>query len=357
MDARDELIGDLYMYLAPFVPDTFSLKNELHLIASKYEITERCTEVGRPLDDQNDILVARFLIAKTVQGCTSRTIEFYGRSIRKVLCRINKNIDEITPDDMRRYIAMRTGRDHVKKVTVGGEMRSMGSLFAWLAAEELVPRNIMLRVDHIKKEKVKKEALTEVEIEKLRMAVRNERESMVIEFLLSTGCRVSELVQIKMEEIEGERVLVHGKGQKDRCVYLNARAQLSLERYLSLRRDESPYLLPSGLGKDLPAEQRRGRKLRDFTTNWWIHPEMVVNDKAIDKASIQQMLGRMAKRAGVEKANPHKFRRTCATLALRRGMPIEQVSKMLGHEQIATTQVYLDLPEQDLAQAHKKYVL
>lgn len=122
------------------------------------------------------------------------------------------------------------------------------------------------------------------------------------------------------------------------------------------RNDYSPYLLPSGVGFMAPPEQWKGKPLKEYTENWWKHAEMVVEEKPIDKGSIEKLTRDLAKRAGVEKANPHKFRRTCATMALRHGMPVEQVSKMLGHEQITTTQIYLDLQEGELAQAHKKYV-
>ena len=159
----------------------------------------------------------------------------------------------------------------------------------------------------------------------------------MIELLLSTSCRVSEVAQILIEEIDGERILVHGKGEKDRYVYLNAKAQLMLERYMSERKDKSPYLFP---------------RCRDG----WRNPKNI-EEGHIDMATIEQMTRKIAKRAGVERANPHKFRRTCATMALRRGMPIEQVSKMLGHEQVSTTQIYLDLTEDELALAHKKYVI
>lgn len=355
-DERETLVNEICNYLILKVSDISDTKNALYIIMSNYEITNRCTEIVELQGNRNEEILKRFLIAKSVKGCTERTIYYYKTSIQYALAQINKNIDNITSDDIRLYIALRMRRDKVTDVTAANELRNLRSFFNWIYGEEIIKKNPITKVDRIKQHKTQKEALTEMEIEKLRMAVRNEREQMIIELLLSTGCRVSELIQIKLEEIEGARVLVHGKGQKDRRVYLNAKAQLSLERYLACRNDENPYLLPAGFGAMLPAEKRRGRR-RNNMADWWRYPEMVVKDKPLDKDAIEQTLRKIAKRAGVERANPHKFRRTCATLALRRGMPIEQVSKMLGHEQISTTQIYLDLSEEDLIQAHKKYVL
>ena len=176
---------------------------------------------------------------------------------------------------------------------------------------------------------------------------------MIVEMLLSTGCRVSELTEILLADIEGSKILVRGKGAKERYVYLNAKAQLALEQYLSERKDDNPFLFPKG--KMLSEWDRKGLTKEDMKS-WWKDREKI-KDGHVDKGSIEKVVVRIAKRAGIDKANPHKFRRTCATMALKRGMPLLQVSKMLGHESTETTQIYLDLSEDDLAQAHKKYVV
>ena len=233
-------------------------------------------------------------------------------------------------------------------------MRNLSSFLGWLHMQELIKRNPMYKVDRIKQRKTKKEALTEIEVEKLRMAARGEKEQAIIELLLSTGCRVSELVNIKISEIEENRVLVHGKGEKDRYVYLNARAQLVLSAYLNKRKDKNAYVFPRGVVATKAV--KKGLKHAEYS-QWWMMPENIEPEGCMDKGTIEQITRKIAKRAGVKQANPHKFRRTCATMALRKGMPIEQVSKMLGHEQISTTQIYLDLSEEELALAHKKYVV
>lgn len=350
-DAREEVVNKITMFMMEHGISAVDAKNSLYMILSHYEVTNRCTELAEMRQDRNENLLKRFLIAKTVKGCTDRTINYYKTELPKILDAIGKTVDDITPDDIRLYMALRNRRDGVSNVTIGNEMRILNSFLQWMSAEELIGKNPMLRVDSIKQKRTKKEALTEEEIEKMRLAAVGEREQMMIEVLLSTGCRVEEFVKIRIDEIDGDRVLVHGKGQKDRYVYLNTKAKIMVERYLKERKDNNPYLNPGGkFGTE------KGRS-REEQLNWWKHPECINGQEHLQKETPATILRKIAKRAGVEKANPHKFRRTCATLALRRGMPIEQVSKMLGHEQLDTTKIYLDLTEDDLRQAHKKYVI
>lgn len=339
MDERSELIDKLSTTLAGRSLDVSELRNIFYIELDEYEISSRCTDIALCQEDRNEALVKKFLVSKMVKGCTERTIEFYTNTMRFVLSKINKTIDDITSDDIRLYIALRKRKDGVTDTTIDNELRVLRSFYAFSLAEELLTKNPMLKVDNVRKERHKKDALTEEEIEKLRYqasvgsgtrAARKyvERDSFIIELLLSTGVRVSELVGIKLNEIQGNRILVHGKGRKDRYVYMNAKAEFALRRYMPKRKDESsPYLFPGD------------------------------EDGHIGKGTIEARMRELARLAGVEKANPHKFRRTCATMALRRGMPIEQVSKMLGHEEISTTQIYLDLSERDLEYAHSKYVV
>lgn len=353
-DCREDLINALAMWAAGAGVNLGDAKNDLYLLLDKYEITSRCTEIAEVHQDRNEELQKRFLIAKQVQGCTERTLEFYGISVKKILEEIGKTVDDITPDDIRLYMAKRLRIDKVTKVTVGNEIRCLSSFFTYLHTQELISRNPMLKVGKIKKQKTKKEALTDMEVEKLRMVVRDEREHTIIEFLLSTGCRLNELVNVKTAELEGDRVLVHGKGEKDRYVYLNARTQLALQQYMKERKDGNIYLFPGGI----QAAKMKGEKPPGASTvSWWKNPDNVQPQGHINPCTIEGTMRKLAKKAGVKQANPHKFRRTCATMALRKGMPIEQVSKMLGHEDISTTQIYLDLSEEDLAAAHKKYVI
>lgn len=168
---------------------------------------------------------------------------------------------------------------------------------------------------------------------------------------MSTGCRVTELSMIRIDDLKEDKLIVHGKGQKDRTVYLNAKAQMAVKKYVQEREDSNPYLFPKGIWMD----GAKGMKRKEQGM-WYKHPEYV-QEGCTDKSSLESVVRKIGRRAGVEKCHPHRFRRTCATFALRRGMPLVQVSKMLGHENIDTTQIYLDLSEEELEQAHKKYVV
>lgn len=326
-----------------------SIQNELYIILNDYDVTRRETQIIVYDGDKNMQLIKRFLVAKTVQGRTKRTIEVYGKNLKKALEEINKPVPEVTADDIRFYLAMRERRDGVSKVTCNNELRALRSFFAWLHNEGILPRNPTITIDAIRSPKVKKDAFSELDVERLRGACADEKQAAVVELLLSTGCRVTELVTMRLSEVEGGSVLVHGKGQKDRKVFLNAKAQFALEKYISKRNDDNPYLFPKTMSAaEFPKKMDKRRA--------WMRAECVYEDGHMDKSSVEQLCKRIGKRAGVKNVHPHRFRRTCATFALRKGMPIEQVSKMLGHEQISTTQIYLDLDERDLEISHRKYV-
>lgn len=353
-DERESLINDICNYMLPFAPDIQEAKNMLYMLVSPYEITSRCTEIVVQDEERNEYLLKKFLIAKKVNGCTPRTLVFYNCNIQGFFREIKKTVDDITADDIRCYMAIRQRRDGISQTTLVNTIRSVSSFFTWLVAEELVQKNPVMKLGKIKNPKTKLNALTELEVEKMRAVLTDDREKLIIEMLLSTGCRVTELSQILLSEIDGTKILIHGKGQKDRYVYLNARAELTLKTYLQQRKDNNPYLFPRM--KSIAEIPRKGISQKAYIS-WWKKPEFISEEQHITKDSIEIITKRVAKRAGVEQANPHKFRRTCATMALRRGMPVEQVSKMLGHEKLETTQIYLDLTEDELEQAHKKYVV
>lgn len=351
-DCREEVINKLAVWATSGIDDVREAKCDLYMLLSDVEITSRHTKVVEVQEDRNEYLLKNFLLAKQVKGCTDKTLKSYARNIKITLKQIEKTADDITAEDIRCYIAFRL-KDKISKATIAGEIAILSSFFGWLYTEEIIKRNPMSKIDKIKTGKSKKKVFTELEIEQLRLAAQGEREQMIVETLLSTGCRVSELTEILLADIEGNKILVRGKGAKERYVYLNAKAQLALERYLSERLDNNPFLFPKG--KMLSEWDRKGLTKEDMKS-WWKDPEKI-KDGHVDKGSIEKVVVRIAKRAGLDKANPHKFRRTCATMALKRGMPLLQVSKMLGHESTETTQIYLDLSEDDLAQAHKKYVV
>jgi site-specific recombinase XerD len=213
----------------------------------------------------------------------------------------------------------------------------------------------MAKVEVMKFAKPKKRAFSDIEVEMLRDNCQTERETMIVETLLSTWCRVSELCNIRIDEIEADKILVHGKGEKDRFVYLNAKAKMSIQKYLDCRSDSNPYLLPRLKTAGQLQELTKGRKRKDLK-KWYEDPENVHPELPTDKGTVESILRDLGKRAGVNNTHPHRFRRTGATFALRAGMPFMTVSKLLGHANIAVTQVYLDINDEDLENEHGKYV-
>lgn len=359
---RDKLLKEILMLLMAADVDTDTIKSQLIIVLEKYEVSDRCTEVA--VVDENDVekFIKLFLINKRVSGRTERTIKHYKAELGRFFREVQKTPTEVTSDDIKLYLAVKEVRDKAGKCYQKNILRVISSFYQWMVKEEYVLKNPMNKVDDIKTPKIKKEAFTETQIEQMRYALKDDiRLSCIFELLLSTWCRVSELVQMKMSEISEnmETVLVHGKGNKDRICYINAKAKLCLQRYMEERKDKNVFLFPNSnactpcVGQaEIPVKCRE----RNISPkNWWTIGELI-GDGHIDKSSVESMLRNLGKRANVEKVHPHRFRRTGATFALRRGMPIEQVSKLLGHESIETTQVYLDISERELEQAHKKYV-
>lgn len=341
MDNKQEIILKIVNGIARAVPgvDERLISAICYMELEDCTITKNCTEIGTFYGNQTEALIQKFLITKKVNGCTDRTITMYGKRVPQVLNAIGKPVEAVTQDDIIVYLAKREFRDHVKPATRTGELRCISSFFAWAQMQEYVRKNPCAGIPPIRGQKEKKKAFTEMEIEKMREGLTRKRDICIFELLLSMGCRVTELATIELSSIDGRRILVHGKGQKDRYCYLNAKAILSLKNYLEERgADTNPYLFPKKYYSP------GGKKSSAMSAK-----------EHIDKGTIEKIIRDLGKENGIE-AHPHKFRRTCATWALKRGMPVEQVSKMLGHESIQTTQIYLDLDEHELEEAHKKYV-
>lgn len=358
---RDQLLKEILAIVQGAGMDTDLVKNKLVILLSNYEVESRCTEVAILDEDQVTKYLRLFLINKRVSGRTDRTLNHYKNELTRFFNEVRKNPTEVTSDDIKMYLAMKDVRDGVSKVTQKNTLRVISSFYQWMTKEEHIVKNPMNKVDDIKTPKIKKDAFTEEDLEKMRMCIGDDTRLMcMFEMLNSTWCRVSELAQIKLSEISPNKdsVTIHGKGDKDRTCYINARAKICLEKYITERKDDNPFLFAKcavgvyGGERTFPDECKRlGIKQR----YWWKYSEMV-GDEHIDKSVIETQIRKLGRKAGVEKAHPHRFRRTGATFALRRGMPIEQVSKLLGHESIETTQIYLDINEKELEQAHRKYV-
>lgn len=218
-----ELIDEIMLNIEPYITDSMAVSNSLYITLQHYSITKKSTELAEYHPEDNEYYIKKFLIAKKTKGCTDRTIKFYAAETYKSLERIGKNIKEITSDDIRLYIAKRI-RDGVSNTTIGNEKRVLSSMFTYLHGEDIIQKNPMLSIDTMKQRKTQKEAFKDYEVVAMRNELLTTKDKAIFELLLSTGCRVSELVNIKLDEIQDDySILVHGKGQKDRLVYMNAK--------------------------------------------------------------------------------------------------------------------------------------
>lgn len=355
---KKQLENDLIIALMPFIADDnlADAKLAITMAIGKYDIAKSETALTVYEGDLNEVILKKFLSAKLAQGCSKKTIAFYRNSVITILEKIGKAYVDVTADDIRLYLAMRIYQDGVSKTTANNERRCLSSFYGWLQKEEILLKNPMTKVDHIKETKKKKQAFSLMDLEKIRYACRTARETALVEVLISTWCRVSEVAQIRIDDIVDNKLIAHGKGDKDREVYLNAKAVMALKVYLSERHDSNPYLFPrakyAGDVRRMSSGVKRGQECE-----WYKIPEMVHESDHIDSNTIEGLIRQIGKRAGVSDTHPHRFRRTGATMALRQGMPLIQVSKILGHENIGTTQIYLDISDEELEQAHKKYVV
>lgn len=302
---------------------------------SKYEIKRKVTALV--VHDKTDFnIVGRFFVAKTTAGLSERSLRYYKTVLQFALPRLGKKLNEVVADDVRAYLAVRRASG-VTNGSLDNERRVLSSFFTFANDEGYIDRNPMKRVEKIRTKKIQRKPFTEDEMEQLRIASRTNRNKAIIEFLFSTACRVSEVSALNRSDIDFDQreVIVLGKGNKERKVFLSPRCVATLKTYLEERKDKHPALFVSDFGK-----AKFGRK----------------EIRRLSKDGIENMIHAAGKRAGIENAHPHRIRRTAATIALRRGMPIEQVSKMLGHEDLKTTTIYASSTMEEVKQSHDKYL-
>ena len=350
---QTEIINAIFPYRnnVPFE----DIKAQVTIILSNYDVKKRETELAILNENKNEKYVALFLASKAAGGRTERTLKAYRNYLTRIFDTIGKDADLITSDDIKLYLAKRLRIDKCTKVSVDNERRSLSTFYGWMLKNEHIAKDPMNKVETMKYSKPKKYAFSDFEVELLRGACRTERETMIVEVLLSTWARVSELVGIRISEIKDDKLIVHGKGEKDRTVFLNAKAQLAIKRYLEKRKDTNPYLLPKAKDAGNVVSFSKGKK-RSRQSNWYESPELVDSNEHSDKGTVESIVRNLGQRAGVENVYPHRFRRTGATFAVKAGMPYMTVSKLLGHANIAVTQVYLDISDEDLENEHGKYV-
>ena len=278
----------------------------------------------------NNDYLQLFLDAKKIEGCSERTLQYYKVTIEKMFTRLENPIRKITTEQIRSYLSAYQQINNCSKVTVDNIRRNISSFFSWLEEEDYILKSPMRRIHKIKTKQQVKEIISDEAIEQLRDHCSCARDLAMIDLLYSTGIRVGELVNLNIADInfEDRECVVFGKGDKERRVYFDAKAKLHLQNYLKVRNDDNPAL---------------------FVTLDSPHSRLKISGVEI---RIRE-LGRSLK---LNKIHPHKFRRTMATRAIDKGMPIEQVQKILGHSQIDTTMQYAIVNQNNVKTSHQKYI-
>lgn len=271
-----------------------------------------------------------FIDAKRIEGCSDRTLQYYKVTIEHLIDNVDVPIRKMVTDEIRSYLAEYQQRNNCSKVTVDNVRRNISSFFSWLEEEDYILKSPMRRIHKIKTKQPVKETISDEMIECLRDNCNCLRDLAMIDLLYSTGIRVGELVGLNISDInfEERECVVYGKGDKERKVYFDAKAKLHLLNYIKSRNDDNPALFTT---LDAPYDR-------------------------LKISGVEIRLRKLGRKLNIEKIHPHKFRRTMATRAIDKGMPIEQVQKILGHSQIDTTMQYAIVNQNNVKSSHRKYI-
>lgn len=283
----------------------------LTALFQKYDVSEACTDLA-VCDDSNERIINTYIASMRLEGRSEKTLKQYYDALTKLLDEIPKSIKDIRTNDIRYHLAHYQATHKVSNATVNNKRKFLSAFFVWATREEIVDKNPMLKINSIKDKYVTKKPFSDIELAKIRDALEDNREKALVEFLLSTGCRVSEVAGLKVGNIDfrtGECVVL-GKGNKERTVYLNNKSMYYLERYIGGFVDADRPLF------------------------------MNARDRGMTKQNIEELMRIIGKRAGVSKVHPHRFRRTMATNAMKRGMPVQYIQVILGHSKLDTTMIY-----------------
>ena len=308
------------------------LTNVLYMNFHGLEVQQQCTDIVPSGIDGDEMKVKMFLASKKAVNRQNNTLKQYTREIHRMLDFLGKRLEDITGMDLRYYYGVMRERYGIKMSTMQTRLHYLSSFWDFLITEELVHNNPVKKVGLLKLEKIIKKPFSAEEMEALRVNCMMLRDRALVEFLYSTGVRVSELVSLNVEDIEmgKQELIVYGKGSKERKTYLTDSAKFYLKRYLKERQEQNLAKNPLFVTLDAPHER-------------------------LTVAGVQYMLRELGKRAGVNNVHPHRFRRTIATDLLNRGMPIEQVKEFLGHEKLDTTMIYCTVKEESVQASHRKY--
>jgi len=325
---KQNLITDVVQEMLPYLNNAQmeKLQEALAYTLFKYEVTE--CEKEKELSEQN--LVELFLAAKRIEGCSEKSLKYYESTIKALLDDLKKDVKYIVTDDIRSYLTEYQARKQSSRVTLDNIRRILSSFFSWLEDEDYILKSPVRRIHKVKTGTNIKETYSDEALELMRDSCTEIRDLAMIDMLASTGMRVGEMVLLNREDINfNEReCVVFGKGDKERIVYFDARTKIHLQNYLQSRTDDNPALFVS-----LQAPYNR-----------------------MKIGGIEVRLRKFGNRLGLSKVHPHKFRRTLATMAIDKGMPIEQLQQLLGHKRIDTTLQYAMVKQSNVKIAHRKYI-
>lgn len=294
-------------------------------------LTKHLSGIITAESEQKDTdLLPALIAAKRVEGCSEKSLRYYESTIRNMLNTISKPEKQITTEDLRSYLDTYQRRGTVSKVTLDNVRRILSSFFSWLEDEDYIVKSPVRRIHKVKTGKTVKETYTDESLELMRDHCDNPRDLALIDLLASTGIRVGELVKLNRDDVdfENRECIVFGKGNKERKVYFDARTKIHLQKYLANRTDDNEALFVS-LIKPFERLQISGVEIR---------------------------LRKIGRELGIHKTHPHKFRRTLATMAIDKGMPIEQVQQLLGHQSIDTTLQYAMVNQANVKNSCKKFI-
>ena len=325
---KQNLINDVIQEMLPFINNAQveKLKEVMQYTLFNYDVVESENK-DKGLENN---LVCLFLSAKRIEGCSEKTLKYYESTIQAMLDRVGKEIKHIVTDDIRFYLTEYQSKKKSSRVTIDNIRRILSSFFSWLEEEDYILKSPVRRIHRIKTAVNIKETYSDEDLELMRDNCIETRDLAMIDMLASTGMRVGEMVLLNRNDINfNEReCVVFGKGDKERIVYFDARTKIHLQNYLEQRKDDNQALFVS-----LKAPYNR-----------------------ISIGGIETRLRDFGKKLGLKKVHPHKFRRTLATMAIDKGMPIEQLQQLLGHRKIDTTLQYAMVKQSNVKIAHRKYI-
>ena len=302
------------------------LREVLQYTLANYEVTQ---STNKSTNSEHDF-VELFLSAKHIEGCSEKSLKYYKATITSMLEEIQKDVKHIVTDDIRGYLTRYQEKNNSSKTTIDNIRRILSSFFSWLEDEDYIIKSPVRRIHKVKTASKIKETYSDETLELMRDSCSEMRDLAMIDLLASTGMRVGEMVLLNRDDVDfAEReCVVFGKGDKERMVYFDARTKLHLQAYLNSRNDNNPALIVS-----LKAPFNR-----------------------LSIGGVESRLRELGRRLGVPKVHPHKFRRTLATMAIDKGMPIEQLQQLLGHKRIDTTLQYAMVKQSNVKLAHRKYI-